>query len=532
MDFKKMAAATAAVSMLLVPALPAHAAGAPVYVESLQSAVYIEAILTSGDTFGSYTFPGVPDGSGAVLAGENLRILTNSELSYSTTSAALQRANGTAQGSTISQIDYNLKTRSVSTVKEFLTSVTHYDYATKKFGKTPVAPAGATATDSYGTPLHSTFLARFCSSSLAPAGRLAYKLGKTTYGITESVFLTGEETGDEGRGFVVNSKGQMIHIPKFGLAAWETFNVVPTSSKVTAVIGNEDNGATNSQVSMYVGTKTTKGTWYEKAGFTNGARYILNFGGQATEAGFRSTYPKGQEVDVQFREVQTEANGVDQNYFASTVGTSLARVEDGSFDPNHPNDYYFITTESNKDVNATKVDPALPLQPRDGGALWRLRFKDVKNPLAGATVTMLLNGTEAPYLNKPDNLEVDAYGNILIQEDPGNHPIRTRIFAYRISDGKIATLAQFKKEYFEPGQANFITQDEETSGIFDATKWLKKSATDTNKYYVFVAQVHANVLTARPDLVDQAAKDAALKAIEGGQMYIMTVKDWSSVYTG
>lgn len=532
MDFKKLAAATAAAALMLIPSLPANADGTPVYVESLQSSIDIQSILTSGDTFGSYTFPGVPDGSGALIAGNTLRIFTNSELSYAPASAALSRANGTAQGSTVSEIDYDLTTRKVSNVKEFLSSVTYYDYTSKKWGKTPVAPAGATATDSYGTPLHSTFLGRFCSSSLSPAGRLSYKSGKTTYGITDPVFLTGEETGDEGRGFAVNAKGEMVHIPKFGLASWETFNVVPTTSKVTAVIGNEDNGATNSQVSMYVGTKTNKGTWYDKAGFTNGARYILNLGGQATEAGYRATYAKGQEVGVEFREVQTQANGVDQNYFASSVGTSLARIEDGSFDPNHPNDYYFITTESNKDVNATKVDPALPLQSRDGGALWRLRFKDVKNPLAGATVTMLLNGTEAPYMNKPDNLEVDAFGNILIQEDPGNQPIRTRVFAYRISDGKIATLAQFKKEYFEPGQPNFITQDEETSGIFDATKWLKKSATDTNKYYVFVAQVHTNVLTARPDLVDQTAKDAASKAIEGGQMYIMTVKDWSSVYTG
>lgn len=528
-NFKWLAIAATAASVGTF-ALPAHAADVPVYVESLQSAVNIDAIATSGDQFGSYIFPGIPDGSGAIKDGNTLRIFTNSEQSYNATSALLQRAGGTAQGSTVSEIDLDLTTRKVTNIKELLTKVTYWDYSTKQFASKPVAPEGATATDSYGTPLHGTYLARFCSASLSPAGRLSYKSGKTTYGISDAIFLNGEESGDEGRAFVTNTAGQMVHMPKFGLASWETFNVVPTSSKVTAVIGNEDNGATNSQISMYVGTKTATGAWYEKAGFTNGTRYIMNFGYNATEAEFRSTIGKNKETPVSFREVNTEVNGVAQNNYALTLGTALARVEDGSFDPNHPNDYYFVTTESNKNAGATAVDPSMPTQSRDGGALWRIRFKDVKNPMAGATVTMLLDGSEAPYMNKPDNIEVDGFGNILIQEDPGNQPIRTRIFSYRISDGKIAVLSQFKKQYFEPGQDQFITQDEETSGIFNATQWLKKSKTDTNKYYIFVAQVHSSTLLARPDLISQSAKDAAATAIEGGQVYIMTVSDWAKVY--
>lgn len=59
---------------------------------------------------------------------------------------------------------------------------------------------------------------------------------------------------------------------------------------------------------------------------------------------------------------------------------TLARVEDGHFDPKKPNDYYFVTTESNKDPKATAPNPETPTVPRDGGALWRLSLKDVNDP--------------------------------------------------------------------------------------------------------------------------------------------------------
>ena len=96
-------------------------------------------------------------------------------------------------------------------------------------------------------------------------------------------------------------------------------------------------------------------------------------------------------------------NGRSQNFVANQVGIEFARIEDGHFDPMKPNDFYFVTTESNKDPKATSPNPSTPTIPRDGGALWRLRFADVANPLKGATLTMLLDGTESPYLNKPED---------------------------------------------------------------------------------------------------------------------------------
>jgi hypothetical protein len=148
--------------------------------------------------------------------------------------------------------------------------------------------------------------------------------------------------------------------------------------------------------------------------------------------------------------------------------------------------------------------------------------------LSGATLELLLDGSESIYMSKPDNISVDSLGNVLIQEDPGNNAHLARIVSYRISDGKVGTIAQFKAEYFTSTGASFITQDEESSGIIEVTKELRTSNSDTNSYYMFVAQIHATPAKARPDL-DPA--DATLaKAVEGGQWYILKIANWTDVY--
>jgi hypothetical protein len=126
----------------------------------------------------------------------------------------------------------------------------------------------------------------------------------------------------------------------------------------------------------------------------------------------------------------------------------------------------------------------------------------------GGTLTLLLDGSEEPKLNKPDNMTIDGTGNLLLQEDPGNNESVARIVAYRIEDGARAVLARFDSELFAPGGT--LTTDEESSGIIDA------HATIGPRWFLFDVLVH------------EPAGDPEL--VQGGQLLAMHVDRWRDVY--
>lgn len=527
---KRIAASAAVLSIVATGAVAANAADtAPVYMETVATGATLKVLATTGDKIGNYTLPAIPDGIGAYLDGSSLKLLLNHE--YSAAGSTVTRGNGSVTGgATISSIDLNIADQKITGASEFLKSVTWYNYLTKKFGKTAVAPTGAVMTDAYGTTNHNNALNRFCSSSFAPAGSFSTKLAGKTIGYTGAVYLTGEEGNEESRGFAFNMKGEGVQLPRLGLAATETFVTVPTNNAVTAVFGNEDGAAADSQLRMYVGKKTTKGQWYDKAGLTNGKQFVLKVENATDDNAFRANYGKGKPAAATFQELDWNIGGTTQNAWSRALGTSFSRIEDGQFDPTNPNVYYFVTTESNKDAKATSLNPDdKSVTKRDGGALWKFTFTDVQNPLKGGKIEMLLDGSEAPYLNKPDNITVDAFGHILIQEDPGNNDQVSRLFAYDLATGKIAVVAKFKDEYFAATGKSKMTVDEESSGIIDVTKFFKKDASDKKAYYIYNAQVHTLTSTTRPEITDAAAKAELDKLLEGGQLYLLTVDDWSKV---
>ncbi len=305
----------------------------------------------------------------------------------------------------------------------------------------------------------------------------------------------------------------------------------------TVVIGSEDGSATDSQLYVYAGKKQSTGTAIDKAGLTNGDLHVMNIPTIKSDNLFRTTVGKNKKMPAEFVKVDWNTTTSAFAKESREKGTSMARVEDGHWDPSNPNVFYFVTTESNKDPIATAPNPATPTVTRDGGALWRLTFKDAQNPALGAELEMLLNGGESVYMSKPDNITVTEDGKyILIQEDPGNNSLLARVIAYRVSDSKLAVVAQFDANKFIKGGSEFITEDEESSGIIDATKLLAKPG-DTNAYFFFNAQIHnsAGAIAARPDL---AARSAAKKAeintatVEGGQFYVMTISNWDKVFNG
>ena len=209
-------------------------------------------------------------------------------------------------------------------------------------------------------------------------------------------------------------------------------------------------------------------------------------------------------MEVQFKTVATSIAGDSQQKIANFRGTEFARIEDGEFNPAKPNEYYFITTQSDSDgtgVTGVKEAAAGSNPSRDGGALWKLTFDDVANPTSGATLELVLNGTEAPTfptvstikLNKPDNLTFSADGTVVfIQEDPGGNNHVARLLALELSSKKLANVAEFDNNMFgyagdSANNDQYVTNDEESSGIFDLTSLLAAGSDPT---FMFNAQIH------------------------------------------
>ena len=528
---KKLVVLTAAAGVLAL-APSAQAAQVPQYVLSSNSAAEISVLATSGDIIGGQILRGTPDGMGVLKNTDGtLTILSNHEMSLSDKTVQQSKAAIGTWGSSVSKLTYDATSKKITKVENFINSIQYYDYAngvwTSDYTKT--LPTGFQAVDSYGGDTFSNGLNRFCSSNLVQAGALSYKEGKKTYGYTGAAYFVNEEGGDTSRAFAFDMNGNGIQLPKFGVAGYE--NALPNvaSGKSTVVMINEDNAATNSQLYMYLGTKQENGANFaEKAGLTNGQLYTASVKNIRTDNKFRATYKVGEKVDVSFNPLNTDLNYSDFQAQAQAGGTTFSRIEDGEWDPKNPNVYYFITTESNKDPLATAANPEESTTARDGGALWRLTYKDVKNPLKGATLEMLLNGTEAPYLSKPDNLAIDEAGYILLQEDPGANNHVSRVVAYRISDGKLGVVAQFDKTYFGADSSSLITVDEETSGIINANAVLKKAG-DTASYFFFDAQVHTTTSKSRLEATPVTALDVA--AIEGGQYYLLKISDWTKIFS-
>lgn len=459
----------------------------------------------TADPLDTYRMVGIPDGMGAFpLSGGNMRFLMNHELG---STSGVTRRHG-AKGAFVSDWTLDKATHAIEGGEDLIRpNVKFWDYPSQTLGSSP-STGGANPRVAGDTFIAQTReFNRFCSASLTAPGQLMNKA--TGNGYNGQLFWANEEAGNEARLFGVTAYGKAQQLPRTGLFSWENTVAAPSTDDTTALIGLEDGSA--GQLWTYVGTKTNSGSPFDKAGLTNGTNYVWDVVNEAvsTDAQFRSTYGKGVAVPVDLAEVNWDQSGGKQNADAAAAGLTLNRIEDGEFDPNNPNDFYFLTTEG----GGTAPNPSEPGFSRDGGGLWKLSFVDVNDPSQGATLTLLLDGTEAPYLSKPDNLGIDRQGNVLIQEDPGGNGHLARVVAYRISSGKRGVLATFDPALFSsviPGNP-LTTIDEESSGIIDVSAQLGRG------WFLFDAQAHST--NADPELV------------QNGQILLMKVKSWNTIYT-
>jgi Ca2+-binding RTX toxin-like protein len=144
-----------------------------------------------------------------------------------------------------------------------------------------------------------------------------------------------------------------------------------------------------------------------------------------------------------------------------------------------------------------------------------VRFSDVTNPAAGGTIEMVLDGTEGGQMY--DNMTVDRLGRVLLQEDVGNNAHLGRIWVYDPATDSLLVAARHNPDFFLPTGPQFITQDEESSGIIDASAILGPG------WYLFDVQAHTSA--GDPELVERgqflAMRLGVVAGLHDGELVVL-----------
>lgn len=493
------------------------------YVLPVVAGVSTTSILTAGDTVGGYRMVGVPDGLGAWL--ENRRtfnLVADHELG---SGAGVVRAHGYT-GAFVSQWTIERSTLKVLSGRDHMKN-----------------PNSMFTWNGTAYVLGASAMERLCSADLAASS--AYDL-PGLLGTPSRIFLSGEETsppftGDHGRMFahVVDGldRDKTFQLPRLGRMSFENAVANPHPQLKTIVMLNDDasretNVTTNlctsagqtgcneppSELYMYVGRKQRFGNQVEQAGLNNGNLYGVRVKvngavvtGESPEFVFGSTAPAITSARfelVSFGDVSNKTGVQLQNEAIANQVTQFIRVEDGAWDPrpHRARDYYFVTT-GRITTSSTTWRPS---------RLWRLRFDDIDQPEAGGSIEMLLTNqfyTGAastpdadPTYQMFDNLTIDRTGRIVLQEDVGGNNRLGRIYVYGIDSGELVQVARHNPKFFEGTAAtnpNFLTNDEESSGIIDASEILGRG------WFLMSVQNH------RPS--------AEAELVEGGQFIAMYI---------
>lgn len=485
----------AAVALLACAIAPAFAASTP-YVVPTNPAVGTQAILTVGESVNfkpdgvtPYVMVGIPDGLGAYDNGDGtFTVLMNHELGNT---VGVVRAHGN-KGAFVSEWIINKSDLSVVSIRDFIGDSTSIFLSDNVPGTSAHTGFEAGAT---------TAINRLCSADLAAP--TAYQWTDVnsgiTYGTSARIFQSGEESGF-GRQFawiatddpntVGNDANLGYEIPHCGLFSWENNVANPYSQRKTIVMGMDDTNP-GGQIYVWVGDKQTTGNVVERAGLTrqsvNDNLYVIKVNGLPPDTTGATLEDRATPLNGTFALMNegdvSGLTGTQLETLSNTKGgTKFLRPEDGSWDPSSPVDYYFVTTDRYDQV-------------KDGvGAqvgrsrLYRLRFTDIANPELGGAITCLLDGTEAG--NMFDNLTVDHFGRVILQEDVGNQQHNGKIWMYQIATGQLVQLAQHNPALFGgigvPAIAPF-NQDEESSGIIDVSEIFGPG------YYLLDVQAHYSI---------------------------------------
>jgi len=463
----------------------------------------VTSLITVGDSAkeSPYVLVGIPDGMGAV-AGKFaanggyvadkafMTVFLNHELGGA---AGVERAHGT-KGAFVSQWTVHLNSLQVKWGEDLIRRVLTWQ--------------GGTFADTTGT----TVFNRFCSGDLP--SRTGFYNPANGKGFDGLIYMNGEETGAEGRAFghVVTGeeKGTTYELPYLGKFSWENSVAHPNAGDRTLVVGLDD--STPGQVYVYVGDKQADGNAIERAGLQNGYLYGIkvtnggaNYGGGAVPLENNGAV-SGSFTLFPFTRAQASGPGSALQSLSVANGvTEFARPEDGHWDTKNPNVFYWVTT------GATLTGQ------RQSAKLYRLTFDSIANPAGGSIELVVdsdkLTGTDGATARSFDNMVVDADGNIIIQEDPGNSSYIAK--TWKIDPTKSLGQPGFATQIFESDRVRFsfdapngLTDDEENSGVIEVTDIVKNANwfEAGRRYYLGNMQAHYAI----PG-----------ELVEGGQVYLM-----------
>ncbi len=356
--------------------------------------------------------------------------------------------------------------------------------------------------------------ARFCSGALAGP----------VNGFDRHIYLTNEESSGtetfDGKGglSVAIFDGEIHTLPKLGRYSKENTNVQPGQGTRTVIFATEDGPATlDNQLYMYVGLKDRSSTASVLArnGLDNGKLYLFRSLDPAhnSERTFTSGSVRGEWVEVPDAEALTDAQLEAASDAAGAM--TFVRPEDGAFNPNDRNEFFFDTTGS-----SSGADDGV----NELGRLYSLRLHP-GNPLEPATLSVVYNADTVVAAGgdiaiSPDNIGVS--GRYLMINEDGTTESRL-VMAAKGRDGSIwrfdlrkgpvhgvgvdASTATRVAQLDPPGRDGVAVGPGiwETSGIIDASSMFGR---DT-----WLSDVQAHPPTAAPG--------GTTVTVEDGQLFLM-----------
>jgi hypothetical protein len=388
-------------------------------------------------------------------------------------------------------------------------------------GTTGALTGGSFATYNAANPAPSSAaMGRFCAGELAAPSAFGVTIDGVEFGTTKRIFLNGEEVGAPGRPMAhIVEDDLSIETPRLGDFSWENSVANPFPQIKTIVAGADD--ATPGNVYFYVGEKqlaSGTGNTVEKAGLVGGKLFgftIANaprstLGTQAREDnttvlggnGNPGSTSEGRVESKRFTMIDIAAAQNDRlgnplpainidNFSGANLQVrsdalsifNMSRPEDIAWDAQDPSKLYILTT--NAFGSPTR--------------LWEMKFDDITQPELGGTITVLVDGQrlsgttssvtsfqtavtptptgpQAPVttIEMMDNLGALPNGLLYIQEDVGGNARYGRLWQYDIYKDSVKEIGVSKPALFTSGQPGFLTIDEETSGVFDASDLLGK----------------------------------------------------------